>query len=225
MKTPINQQLAKTQAALLNGTVTPAGQTTSEKTLDHAARTEAIVQLFAEFELVFHNQYTKAFGSQEKLNYARRLWYSHLKHYSPAVILQAAKIATRENEFLPTVHTMIAACDRVLGESGIPSVSSAYKEACTAPSPKLGYKWSHAIVYLAGRDTGWRYLHETPERQALPAFKEHYLQWRNRLLNGEVVELPLLENPEKDNVTDAQPSKDKSELLAQLDEFRQNIQL
>ena len=30
----------------------------------------------------------------------------------------------------------------------------AYREACLAPSPKNGAPWSHAAVYLAGRDSG-----------------------------------------------------------------------
>ena len=39
---------------------------------------DAVNQMFAEFALVYHNQYQKAFSDKEKLSLAKRLWLSHL---------------------------------------------------------------------------------------------------------------------------------------------------
>jgi hypothetical protein len=52
-----------------------------------SAMAAAIDQMFAEFELVYHNQFQKAFPNAEKLTYARRLWFSHLKDYKPEQLL------------------------------------------------------------------------------------------------------------------------------------------
>lgn len=159
-------------------------------------------------ELVYHNQYTKAFGSPEKLSYAKRLWYSHLKDYSADTILDAAKLATRESPYLPTVHTLVECCDRLLSETGIPSARAAYHEACLAPAPKNKHPWSHPLVYFAGRDTGWQYLHETAERFALPVFTEHYLKWRSKTLNGEALHIEL-PPPSKPRASTKKVSKEK----------------
>ena len=183
---------------------------------------DAIDQLFAEFELMYHNQYNKAFHSAEKLTYAKRLWYDHLKPYSANTILAAAKIATRQSEFLPTVATMVTACEARLDEaSGLPSLRSAYREACLAPAPRNAYAWSHPVVYLAGRDSGWLFLHETAERYALPVFSEHYRKWRQRYQAGE--QLPL---PEPTQTTEAPaPRLDKNTQLKHLQKLRQSLGL
>lgn len=67
----------------------------------------AINQMFAEFELVYHNQYHKAFASKEKEDWAKKLWYSNLKEFSAQQIIDAAHRAIKESEYLPTVHGVI----------------------------------------------------------------------------------------------------------------------
>jgi len=68
---------------------------------------DAIDQMFAEFELVYHNQYNKAFNTKEKEDWAKKLWYSNLKDCTANQILDAAHKAIKESEFLPTVHGVI----------------------------------------------------------------------------------------------------------------------
>ena len=62
---------------------------------------DAVNQMFAEFALVYHNQYQKAFSDKEKLMLAKRLWLSHLAAYSPEQILAAARRAARQRRRLP----------------------------------------------------------------------------------------------------------------------------
>jgi hypothetical protein len=80
---------------------TPAGKTQGRSNVPDAA--DAINRMFAEFELVYHNQYNKAFPTREKEEWAKRLWHDNLKSYSPEQILNATHQAIRESEFLPTV--------------------------------------------------------------------------------------------------------------------------
>lgn len=72
---------------------------------------DAIDQMFAEFELVYHNQYHKAFSTKEKEDWAKKLWYSNLKEFSAQQILDAAHRAIKESDFLPTVHGVLKYCE------------------------------------------------------------------------------------------------------------------
>lgn len=72
---------------------------------------DAIDQMFAEFELVYHNQYHKAFNSKEKEDWAKKLWYSNLKTFSAQQILEAAHRAIKESDYLPTVHGVLKYCE------------------------------------------------------------------------------------------------------------------
>lgn len=156
--------------------------------------------MFAEFELVYHNQYQKAFPSEEKLNYAKKLWFTHLREFTPQQILSAAQRATRQSEYLPSIKGILKYCQADLKSLGLPDAHSAYLEACRAPSPKAGARWSHPIVFYAGRDSDWFFLANTVEPQAFPIFREHYNRYCQRVVAGEVFEapqLPSLPTPEK----------------------------
>ena len=72
---------------------------------------DAIDQVFAEFQLLYSNQYHRAFSTTDKLSYAKRLWFSHLNKYSAKQILDAAHKATRETEFLPSVASVLKHID------------------------------------------------------------------------------------------------------------------
>lgn len=151
---------------------------------------DAIDRLFAEFELVFHNQYQKAYPTPEKLIYAKKLWFEYLQDYSPAAILTAAGQAVRESEYLPTIASLLKYCGGSGGLQGVPDVYSAYREACNAPQPKAGYAWSHPLVYHAGAASDWYFLSTTGERQALPVFARHYRELCERVARGEQLAMP-----------------------------------
>ena len=156
---------------------------------------EAINQIFTLFRINFHNQYYKAYPEAELLNQAKRLWFESLKHYQPATLLSATKRIIEEQEYLPTLHQMLAFCAE---GNKIPSAHQAYVEACRAPSPKSSYKWSHPAVYEAGRRTDWFLLSTTPEHIALPIFKGNYNSVLSDLREGHQIEIPSLEAlPEK----------------------------
>jgi hypothetical protein len=153
---------------------------------------DAIDRLFAEMELVYHNQYHKAFPSAEKLIYAKKLWFSHLCEFKPQQILAASQRAIRESEFLPTVKGVLKYCQANLSDLGLPDAHSAYLEACRAPSPKAAAKWSHPAVYYAGHDSDWFFLTNNVEQIAFPVFRDHYNAYCQRVLNGEIFDAPKL---------------------------------
>jgi hypothetical protein len=144
---------------------------------------DVVDRLFAEFELVFHNQYNKAFPTPEKLHYAKKLWFDYLRDYSPAALLDAGRHAVQESEFLPSIATLLKYCGGT--GQGLPDPHSAYREACMASSPKADYDWSHLAVYYAGKTSGWHMLASQRENQAFPLFARHYRQLCERVAKGE----------------------------------------
>ncbi|MDP5054286.1 MAG: replication protein P, partial [Congregibacter sp.] len=138
------------------------------------ALVEAINQVFALFRLNYHNQYYAAFSEAEQLRQIKKLWLDSLRDVPPAQILQGAKLAIENSEYLPTLHRMHKCCEDSLPALGLPGPRDAYLEACNAGSPPELKHWSHPVVYWAGRDCGWQRLAASPETQSWPIFSEHY---------------------------------------------------
>ena len=147
---------------------------------------DAINQIFALFQVNYHNQYYSAFGDNTKSeNLAKKLWLAKLEHFSASTICSAAEKIISESEYLPTLNTMLNACRHVAMPAGLVSARHAYQEACNKTSPKADQPWTHPVVYLAGRDTGWHMLAHETESRALPAFSEIYQHYIDRMLAGE----------------------------------------
>ena len=147
--------------------------------------------MFAEFELVYHNQYNKAYNTPEKLHYAKKLWYSNLAGYSPEIILAAVKRATTDSEFLPSVRSILKYCEANLHDLGLPSPREAYLEACRASSPKIAYPWSHPAVYFAAKASDWFFLANNSEAVTFPVFQQHYQHYCRHVANGATLTIPV----------------------------------
>ncbi|PCJ26833.1 MAG: hypothetical protein COA96_04185 [SAR86 cluster bacterium] len=175
-----------------NGVAESESGYNDEPTLDHV---DAINQIFAEFEFAYHNQFHKAFSDVESQLIAKKYWLSSLEEYSPSQIVQAAKRVIRTQDFLPSIAVLVRACEQGFDLFGLPSTRQAYFEACSAPSPKRDYNWSHEAVFLAGKAAGWFVLANEPEKVALPVFEYHYALLCKRVIGGEHldtdVQIPL----------------------------------
>ena len=152
---------------------------------------DAINQLFTEFELAYHNQFHKAFGTSEQIIMAQQLWLNALSDIAPQRIIQGGRRAIKRSEYLPTIHSIRKFCFPSPEELGVPDSHSAYIEACRAPSPKNEQPWSHPIVYLAGQASDWFFIASNSEAKAYPIYKHNYDLLFERLLNGETLELPV----------------------------------
>ena len=183
------QDIARRTEVSATTSPTPAGPTEAPETLD-SQLIETINQIFALFRLNYHNQYYAAWSDAEQVKQVKRLWLDALEPYPTAVILRAAKHAIERSDYLPTLNRMIEACRHCLSDLGLPAPYDAYREACLAPSPKNGAPWSHAAVYLAGRDSDWFFLANQPENKSWPIYREHYERWVSRAVKGEVLEGP-----------------------------------
>tara|TARA_R110000772_G_scaffold38750_2_gene91232 strand:+ start:3857 stop:4528 length:672 start_codon:yes stop_codon:yes gene_type:complete len=160
----------------------------SKSSRDHV---DAINQMFAEFELAYHNQYHKAFPDEGALNLAKKYWLNTLAVFSPELILKATRQLVLSQPYLPTIANVADTCKNGLSLFGLPSIHDAYLEACRKASPKSAQQWSHLAVYLAGRATGWFELANQTEAQIFPLFDYHYSQLMQRVLHGEELKVSV----------------------------------
>lgn len=190
----VAQEIAQSQSNSTTAAGPSKGDSHKRRQQDQKAPSadfiDAINQVFELFRINYHNQYFAAFGDIQTLNQAKRLWLETLQRFEPKVILHGAKLAIEQSEYLPTLHKMIGFCQGSPQQHGLPDVHSAYIEACRAPSPKTEFKWSHAAVYHAGRNSDWFFLANNSERIAFPIFKDHYLSLCQRVINGDTLPTP-----------------------------------
>jgi hypothetical protein len=164
-----------------------AGRQRQESDPDHV---DAINQLFAEFELAYHNQYQKAYADPDRLMLTKKYWLQVLADFSPAQIVAAARQLVRQQEFMPTLAVVVKACESGLALFGLPDAREAYIEACRAPHPKSAWQWSHPAVYHAGRAADWYLLATAPEDKAFPVFSHYYQRMCRRVMHGEALADP-----------------------------------
>lgn len=190
------EQVAQGIAA--SGTTSPTrhGQSDARAPVS-GAQIEAINQVFALFRLNYHNQYYAAFPDAEQLKQIKKLWLETLQGFPVEQVLRGARHAIETSEYLPTLHRMLVCCQQSWDEHGLPTDHDAYVEACNAATPKSAQAWSHAAVYLAGRDSDWFFLASRPENVAFPVYREHYQRYCARALRGERLEVPAPEALEK----------------------------
>tara|TARA_A200000159_G_scaffold107009_1_gene99778 strand:- start:18 stop:680 length:663 start_codon:yes stop_codon:yes gene_type:complete len=145
---------------------------------------DAINKVFALFRVNYHNQFYSAYTDTDLLNQAKRLWLDTLCYFSEKQILQGAKKIISTSEYLPTLNRMLECCEMSDGNSELPSSEKAYKEACTAGSPKSSVKWSHIAVYYAGEETGWYKLRNDATSLSYPIFLENYRRICSEISQG-----------------------------------------
>ncbi len=142
---------------------------------------------------MYHNQYTKAFPTLEKLRFAKKLWYSHLCYYPAEQIVLAAREAVQNSEYLPSIRGIIKYTEQETDCFGLPEVRSAYMEACHAPSPKATFPWRHLAVYHAGKSSGWYFLANNAEHKTFPIFQQHYQKFCQQVRQGFKLAKPDIE--------------------------------
>lgn len=146
--------------------------------------------MFSLFRINFHNQFHAAFGDELLLGQAKRLWLEGLMRFDVDTLLRGAKRVLETSDYLPTLNKMIRCCEGEPEQHGLLDYYAAYRQACSAPSPKLEANWSHPAVYLAGKEAGWFMLSSSTEKTALPIFKSIYQKYCEKVVAGIKLEMP-----------------------------------
>ena len=153
--------------------MTAIGQKKSTSTKEDFVK--SIDDLFLKIELAYHYQFYKVFGTDEKLKEGKKLWATSLKNKNPEDILKAVEFVILNQSYLPTLTDIMKACEEMKRQDGYPSVEEAYVEARKSYQPEeKNYKWSHPIVYFAGKKIGWSYLCEKIPKKLLKHLKNFY---------------------------------------------------
>jgi hypothetical protein len=85
---------------------------------------DAINQVFALFQINYHNQYFSAFGDNTKSeNLAKNLWLNKLSQFGSETVCAAAEKIIADNDYLPTLHKM--ACQKASPVHAMPILKPA----------------------------------------------------------------------------------------------------
>ena len=137
---------------------------------------KSIDNLFLKLELSYHYQFYKVFGTDHKLQEAKKLWAQSLKKYPPESINAGIEIVIESNEYLPTLTEIIKACSASMDSINIPSPQEAFIEAQKSSSPRQSYPWTHPIIYFAAREVGWELINSPNSTNVFQVFSKIYLR-------------------------------------------------
>ena len=151
---------------------------------------ESIDALFLKLELAYHYQFYKVFGTDEKLNEGKKLWANSLKKYEVTIINEASEEIIHTQPYFPTLTDIVKLCEQLKKSTSLPSADEAFIEARKSFSPRKKYNWSHPIIYLAGKKTGWNFLNEKDGRDIFYDFKKNYEHLVKAVNNGEEFFIP-----------------------------------
>lgn len=151
---------------------------------------ESIDALFLKLELAYHYQFYKVFGTDDKLNEGKKLWANSLKKYEVAIINEASEEIIHTQPYFPTLTDIVKLCEQLKKSTSLPSADEAFIEARKSFSPRKKYNWSHPIIYLAGKKTGWNFLNEKDGRDIFYDFKKNYEHLVKAVNNGKEFFIP-----------------------------------
>ena len=151
---------------------------------------ESIDALFLKLELAYHYQFYKVFGTDDKLNEGKKLWANSLKKYEVTIINEASEEILHTQPYFPTLTDIVKLCEQLKKSTSLPSADEAFIEARKSFSPRKKYNWSHPIIYLAGKKTGWNFLNEKDGRDIFYDFKKNYEHLVKAVNNGKEFSIP-----------------------------------
>ena len=134
-------------------------------------------ELFENFELAYHFNFSKVYDSQNKIDLAKRLWAKTLKNFNKFQLQMAMKNVFLNNEYLPTLNEFVKLSSQQALSEEIPSVLHAFDEASKSYDPHVSFKWTHPIIYFAGKKVGWNNFHDQQKTLVMHNFKNYYLEY------------------------------------------------
>jgi len=143
-------------------------------------------------ELSYHYQFYKVFGTDHRLNEAKRLWAESLKKYPAECINAAVEKVIQANDYLPTLTEILKACSGSMGTINIPTPQEAFIEAQKSSSPRQSFPWTHPIIYWAGREVGWE-LVNSQNGNTFQAFSKTYMRMVKEMKAGKEFKVDPIE--------------------------------
>jgi hypothetical protein len=145
--------------------------------------------IFARFHHIYTHRFESAYGDETTLNQAKREWALSLAGLSAQLVELGLERCKREHAWPPTIAEFLKLVQPSPESIGLPSVDSAYLEACRNSHSASNRGWSHICVQLAAQKVGYFSLKSESERNTRPAFKAAYFDLIQRLTEGESFEI------------------------------------
>ncbi|OMH33953.1 replication protein P [Motiliproteus sp. MSK22-1] len=147
--------------------------------------------IFARFMTIYGHKFKSVFENESEIRIAKREWALSLREYSEQELVLAVTRCKEEFVWMPTISEFLSVLKKGLEDFGLPSTLKAYNEACHHADRPRDHTWSHAAVYVAGRETDWYRLRGEEKSQVYPDFEFNYRKICQRVLAGESLEVPL----------------------------------
>lgn len=147
--------------------------------------------IFARFMAIYGHKFKSSFETQDELRLAKREWALSLEGFREPELVAAIDHCKETLAWMPTVSEFLAILRDIQGDSGLPPVKMAYKEACFHADHASRHHWSHAAVYQAGKATGWFRLRSEEEALIYPDFLYNYQVLCQRVRAGEQLDQPI----------------------------------
>ena len=109
----------------------------------------------------------------------------------------AMKNVFLNNEYLPTLNEFVKLSSQQALSEEIPSVLHAFDEARKSYDPHVSFKWTHPIIYFAGKKVGWNNFHDQQKTLVMHKFRNYYLEYAEQAMNGKIFKLPQIETKPK----------------------------
>ncbi|MFT5706292.1 MAG: hypothetical protein ACI9ES_000564 [Oceanospirillaceae bacterium] len=150
-----------------------------------------INMVFTRFMAIYGHKFKSSFETEAEMRIAKREWAMSLTAYSENELVKAVSICKETLAWAPSIAEFIGILQGLNDALGLPDVRSAYREACFHALVPSKHKWSHCVVYHAGRAVGWFELRSEQEQQTFPQYSYQYEVMCRRFRQGEKFDLPV----------------------------------
>ncbi len=148
-----------------------------------------IDQVFVKMQAAYGGVWASRLPTPEMTEAGKSEWAKALSVFTRDQILRGFERCFERHSMPPTLPEFMECCKPDPAEFGLPDVEFAYREACRAAHAPGAAKWSHGVVYHAGREVGWFDMHQSANG-AERRFAKVYQGLCQRAMAGEQFELP-----------------------------------
>lgn len=185
-------------------TQTGKQEQTQQEQAEMQQQTRVLVNmLFARFKAIYTHKFASAYANPDEVKLAKREWAIAIKGFKEPLLAYAVERSKETYAWPPTIAEFLKLISQAYGAYGLTDPRNAYLEACQCRINPLEFSWSHAAVYHAAASTGWYSLKSDEETKTWPVFEKNYHEVVDRIVQGEVLEVPnvpLIENREEDHL-------------------------
>ena len=145
---------------------------------------------------LYGNKWTSTMGDVD----SGGLWFGALSDLHPDQLLVGISKCMNSGEaWPPSAPEFKAMCLPDPKDYGLPGVDAAYIECCNNSHQPVKHKWTHNVIYQAGREVGWYEIRTASSKEKMKqtknAFTGAYQRLCEAVMRGEVMNGPeVIEN-------------------------------